>query len=94
MNLDNLRDSLFTSNVIQREKFGSGSELVKWMLLRNNELREVYGGNGSVLEKHDGRGGNASAEEDRKISMNDTAVQKARKYDLYLGLESTWLYKK
>ena len=62
LNLDNLQDSLFASNVIQREKFGSGSELVKWMLMRNNELREVYGGNGSVSEKNDG-GDNSSAED-------------------------------
>jgi actin-related protein len=98
LNLDNLRDSLFASNVIQREKFGSGSELVKWMLARNDELREMYGGNGSASKTNENDGGdNASeavAEVDGKISMSDTAVKKARKYDFYLGLESTWLYKK
>ena len=95
LNLDNLRDSLFASNVIQREKFGSGGELVKWMLSRNDELRELYGGDGSVSETNDGSD-NASeaAEVDGKISMNDTVVKKARKYDFYLGLESSWLYKK
>jgi hypothetical protein len=96
LNLDNLRDSLFASNVIQREKFGSGGELVKWMLARNDELRELYGGNGSALETNDGddNAPEAAAEMDGKISMSDTAVKKARKYDFYLGLESTWLYKK
>ena len=95
LNLDNLQDSLFASNVIQRERFGSGGELVKWMSARNNELRESYCGNGSMSEKNDG-GDNAPtvAEVDGKISMNDAAVKKAMKYDLYLGLESTWLYKK
>ena len=70
----------------------SGAELVKWMSSRKDELRESYCGNGSSLETNDG-GDNAStvAEVDSKISA---AVKKAMKYDLYLGLESTWLYKK
>ena len=65
----------------------SGAELVKWMSSRKDKLRESYCGNGSSLET------NAStvAEVDGKISA---AVKKAMKYDLYLGLESTWLYKK
>jgi hypothetical protein len=66
------------------------------MLARNDELRELYGGNGSASESNDGddNAPEAAAEMDGKISMSDTAVKKARKYDFYLGLESTWLYKK
>ena len=43
LNLDNLRDALFASEVIQRERMGSGGELVRWMSRRNDELRERYG---------------------------------------------------
>jgi len=42
LNLDNLRDALFASEVIQRERMGS-PELVRWMSRRNDELRERYG---------------------------------------------------
>lgn len=95
LNLDNLRDSLFASNVIQREKFGSGGELVRWMLARNDELSKLYGGYGSASETiDDGDNASEAVEVDGKSSLNDTAVKKAKKYDFYLGLESTWLYKK
>ena len=98
LNLDNLRDALFASKVIQRETISSGGELVKWMSIRNNELRELYGD--GMLEKNNGDGDGgavaaaAAAGDDTKTSMNETAVMKARKHDFYLGLESTWMYKK
>ena len=79
LNLDNLRDALFASEVITREKVGSGGELVKWMGKKNNELKEVYANEDGI----DGDG--------KKVSEN--ALKKAKKHDFYLGLESTWLYK-
>ena len=102
LNLDNLRDALFASEVIQRERMGSGGELVRWMSRRNDELRERYGddnggggGGGSLEEKKDGgNGGAAAAEDDKIISISETVLRKARNHDFYLGLESTWLYKK
>jgi hypothetical protein len=99
LNLDNLRDALFTSEVIQREKMGSGAELVRWMTRRNDELRERYG-NGAVAgkmssEKDDiGDGGAAAVEDGMKILTNESALKKARRFDFFLGLESSWLYKK
>jgi len=80
LNLDNLRDALFASEVIKREKVGSGGELVKWMAKKNNELREVYTSDDGI----DGGSG-------KKVSQN--ALKKAKNHDFYLGLESTWLYK-
>ena len=57
---------------------------MKWMSARNDELCELYCGNGSMSETNDG-GDNAPtvAEVDGKISMNDAAVKKAMKYDLF-----------
>lgn len=78
LNLDNLRDALFASEVIQREKIGSGGELVKWITKRNEDLRKNIG----ELESDNG-----------SQRVSETALKKARKHDFYLGLESTWLYK-
>ena len=77
LNLDNLRDALFASEVMKREKISSGGELVKWMTKKNEELREVFTAN--VIDSG------------KKVSEN--ALKKARKHDFFLGLESTWLYK-
>ena len=84
LNLDNLRDQLFASEVINREKMGSGGELVRWMKVRNEELRERYGAEA-------GEGDTAELESGKKLS--GAALKKARTHDFYLGLESTWLYK-
>ncbi len=80
LNLDNLRDALFASEVIKREKIGSGGELVKWMVKKNEELKEV-------LMSNDG----GSLDGGKKVS--DSALKKASKHKFFLGLESTWLYK-
>eukprot|EP00581_Thalassiosira_minuscula_P027865 CAMPEP_0183750792 /NCGR_PEP_ID=MMETSP0739-20130205/1321_1 /TAXON_ID=385413 /ORGANISM="Thalassiosira miniscula, Strain CCMP1093" /LENGTH=554 /DNA_ID=CAMNT_0025986911 /DNA_START=59 /DNA_END=1723 /DNA_ORIENTATION=- len=87
LNLDNLREALFASEVIKREKIGSGGELVKWIVKKNEALMVRYG-------DENGDGDDVSAvelENDKRVS--ETALRKARKHDFYLGLESTWLYK-
>ena len=81
LHLDSLRDALFASDVISREKIGSGGELVKWIVQKNSELGERYG----TLDNAELNNG------DKKISAS--ALKKARKHDFYLGLESSWLYK-
>ena len=30
---------------------------------------------------------------DNEVKVSETALNKAKKHDFYLGLESTWLYK-
>lgn len=80
LNHDNLREALFASEVLRREKISSGGELVKWMTGKNDELRERYG-----------KGMELRGDGERRISQG--ALRKARKNDLYLGLDSTWLYK-
>ena len=79
LNHDNLREALFASEVLKREKISSGGELVRWLNGKNDELRERYS---KDVELRDG---------ERKISQG--ALAKARKHDLYLGLDATWLYK-
>jgi len=81
LNLDNLRDALFASDVIKREKIESGAKLVKWMELRNEELKDRF----ATID------GEGELESGRRFS--ETALKKAKKFDFYLGLESTWLYK-
>lgn len=81
LHLDSLRDALFASDVISRETIGSGGELVKWIVQKNSELGERY-----MLENN-AEPNNA----DKKVSP--AALNKARKHDFYLGLESSWLYK-
>ena len=94
LNLDNLRDALFASEVIQREKIGSGGELVKWITKRNEQLRIRYNDNQEVVEDNNSSGIVAAELEDgKKGSIHESAIKKARKHDFYLGLESTWLYK-
>lgn len=94
LNLDNLRDALFASEVIGREKMGSGGELVKWMMTKNDELRARYNSDhGDAGTKEDGNSSSVGGKEAGKRNVSETALKKARKHDFYLGLESTWLYK-
>ena len=83
LNLDSLRDALFASEVINREKIGSGGELVKWIVKKNSELGERY----AKLEKSE------LLETTNGKKVSESALKKARKHAFYLGLESTWLYK-
>ena len=85
LNLDNLRDALFASDVIKREKIGSGGELAKWMMKKNDELKEIF-------EENDGKEVGRSLIQPSDLPSSG-ALKKARKFDFYLGLESTWLYK-
>lgn len=81
LHLDSLRDALFASDILSREKIGSGGELVKWIVQKNSELGERYG----TLDNAELNNGG------KKVSAS--ALKKARKHDFYLGLESSWLYK-
>ncbi|KAL7431645.1 hypothetical protein ACHAXH_003395, partial [Discostella pseudostelligera] len=94
LNLDNFRDALFASEIIQREKIGSGGELVKWITKRNEQLRIRYKSSEQVVEENSGDTAARELEDDgKKGTINETAIKKAQKHDFYLGLESTWLYK-
>ncbi|KAL7479973.1 hypothetical protein ACHAW6_005690 [Cyclotella cf. meneghiniana] len=92
LNLDNLRDALFASDVIKREKISSGGELVKWIAKKNAELKSKYSED-NLSESSQQT--NCHIEEGAALRgrVSETALSKARKHDFYLGLESTWLYK-
>ena len=42
LNIDNLRDALFASNVLTRHEIKSGTALEKWMLQQNDTLGERF----------------------------------------------------
>lgn len=42
LNIDNLRDALFASNVLKRHDIKSPKKLVDWMMVQNEVLREFY----------------------------------------------------
>ena len=41
MNLDNLRDELYQSGIVERKGFKTGDELLWWMLEKNAQMGEV-----------------------------------------------------
>lgn len=75
VNIDNLRDALFASNVLKKHSISSDKALTKWILERNQELAEKYQGKTEI----DG--------------IPARALSKAQKFDFYLGLDATWMYK-
>ena len=74
LNIDNLRDALFASNVIERHGLKTSKALEKWMLEQNELLKVKF------------------QDEENSKSVPAKALQKAIKYDFYLGLDSSWFY--
>lgn len=77
VNIDNLRDSIFGSNILKRHnKLTSGEELADWLMSQNTDLGELY-----------------ERESKRREFIPPKAWKKASKNGFYLGLENSWLYK-
>ena len=76
LNIDNLREALFHSDVVKRKKLKSAKAMETWLLEQNDRLRDEYTKDGSTKAE----------------SVSKTALQKAIKFDFYLGLDSTWLF--
>jgi hypothetical protein len=74
LNIDNLRDALFASEVLKRHDIKSSSALVNWITAQNDLLAAKFQ-DPEVVSK-----------------VNAKALEKAKKYDFYLGMESSWLY--
>lgn len=74
LNIDNLRDALFASTVLQRHSIKSSKALEEWMLAQNDILSVKY-----------------QSGENRNL-VPQKAMEKAEKFDFYLGLDSSWLY--
>ena len=80
LNLDNLRDAIFASKVVERLEVAKDTALVDWLMEQNAFMRERYTGKGAkddIVTK----------------TISETALRKAVKFDFYLGLDLTWLYR-
>lgn len=90
LNIDNLRDALFTAEILKTHSIKSSEGLIKWILGRNNEMKRKYRRTLMDLEEN-----KAGDEKKLKVGggrkINKTAVQKAFKFDFFLGLDNTWL---
>ncbi len=80
LNIDNLRDAIFASGLLKKHNIKSKTALLKWILEKNAELGKKYAAGSE-------KGGGASAS-----GLNKTALEKARKFNFYLGLDMTWLH--
>lgn len=80
VNVDNLRDAIFASNVLKDHGIKSPTALYEWLQKQNEALKELYN----------------SSDKKTPIQSNDKALQKANKYEFYLGLDPTynWLNNK
>lgn len=78
VNIDNLRNSIFGANVLQRQKnkLTTGKKLFDWLIIQNAALGEIYERDSTNQEY-----------------LPANAWEKASRNAFYLGLESSWLYK-
>lgn len=77
LNIDNLRDVLFAADVLKRHSIKSSNQLFHWLSEKNQELGHQY---------VNGEAGSTVNQ------VSKTALNKAVKFDFFLGLDSSWLY--
>jgi hypothetical protein len=80
LNLDNLRDALFASDVLKRHSIKSDKALLNWMEEKNMEMAARFAEQGA----------NGSKTASKNVSKSSLA--KAEKFQFFLGLDSSWLY--
>lgn len=80
LNIDNLRDALFASNVLGRHKIKTPKALEAWLIGQNEILSAKF------------QEGGGDKEAAQHLGVSSTALKKAIKFDFYLGLDSSWLY--
>lgn len=80
LNLDNLRDALFASDVLKRHSIKSDKALLNWMEEKNMEMAARFAD----------QGGNGSKTASKNVSKS--ALAKAESFQFFLGLDSSWLY--
>ena len=80
LNLDNLRDALFASDVLKRHSIKSDKALLNWMEEKNMEMAARFAEQGA----------NGSKTASKNVSKS--ALAKAEKFQFFLGLDSSWLY--
>jgi len=77
LNVDNLRDAIFTANILKNHSITSSSALYNWILKRNKELEKMY----------------SKEEEAFKMGVSPSALEKAKEFKFYIGLDLSWLHK-
>mmetsp|Transcript_1439 Transcript_1439/g.2124 ORF Transcript_1439/g.2124 Transcript_1439/m.2124 type:complete len:496 (+) Transcript_1439:179-1666(+) len=85
LNVDNLRDALFAADVLQRHSIRSHHDLLVWIEEKNAEMRSIYASSGDD--------DNVDGASTTMKNVSKTALNKAIKFDFFLGLDSSWLYK-
>jgi len=83
LNLDNLRDAVFSRGVVARHGFVDESELLEWLLNENYELAELSDEAWFAKESFGGKKPPGPAFQ--------KALAKARSFRFYLGLNDDWL---
>lgn len=74
LNVDNLRDALFASEILKRHNIKSTAALVELMQTQNELLAAKFEDAGAAAK------------------VSPKALEKAKQFGFYLGLESSWLY--
>ena len=76
VNVDNLRDALFASDVVKRHDLKSPAALEKWIMVQNEQLKKEY----------------TAPDSKKASGVSKTALVKATKFNFFLGLDASWLY--
>ena len=74
VNVDNLRDGIFASNILKDNNIRSPKALYEWLMEQNQALKSIYD----------------DPEQNFPSKVNEKALQKATKHDFYLGLDPTY----
>ena len=82
VNIDNLRDAIFGSNIVQKHNLNTTKQLEEWILQQNDILGTKYNKNHYDDEN----------KQQQQMVIPVAALNKANKYNFYLGLDSRWLY--
>jgi hypothetical protein len=83
LNIDNLRDALFASNVLDRHNLKSAKALETWIMGQNDLLAT------KLAASSNSTGGD---DEGPPPGVSASAWSKAVEFDFYLGLDSSWYY--
>lgn len=91
VNIDNLRDAIFASGLLNKHKISTKTALLKWILLKNDELAEKYATQGDepVTDAGAVKITKAALAKERTFQA---ALSKSKKFNFYLGLDSSWLH--
>lgn len=85
VNIDELRNDLFQSDLMVRGKLNSSQDLLKYLEGINSKVGEKL----LVEEKALDTDGNSSMLTSKSML---TAFQKAKKFQFYLGMDKSWMY--